>query len=198
MPRHEADHLCPPWIGRFLAFNPPRRLLYSPRALLSGLVSEGMIVLEPGPGMGFFTLDLARLAGPSGRVVAVDVQPKMLDGLRRRAARAGLLDRLELRLVKAGSLGVSDLTGRVGFALAFAMAHEVPEIEKFWAEIATVLAPGGRLLFSEPSWHVAEEFFHRELRAALASGLRMESRPVIPISRSVLLVKDDGKDSPVP
>jgi ubiquinone/menaquinone biosynthesis C-methylase UbiE len=47
-----------------------------------------MTVLEPGPGMGAFTLELARLVGSSGRVVAVDVQSKMLDGLKRRAKRA--------------------------------------------------------------------------------------------------------------
>ena len=49
-----------------------------------------MTVLEPGPGMGFFTLELARIVGPEGRVVAVDVQPKMVEGLQKRARRAGL------------------------------------------------------------------------------------------------------------
>jgi len=189
MPRHKADHLCPPWIGRFLAFNPPRKLLYSPRTLLAGLVSEGMTVLEPGPGMGFFTLELAHLVGPTGRIIAVDVQPKMLEGLRRRAERAGLVSRLDLRLVEASSLGLDDLAGEVDFALAFAMAHEVPDSGKFFSEIAASLRPGGKLLFSEPIWHVAADFFDRELQAAVASGLVVEGRPVIPISRGALLRK---------
>jgi tRNA A58 N-methylase Trm61 len=34
-----------------------------------------MTVLEPGPGMGFFTLDRARLVGLTGRVVAIELQP---------------------------------------------------------------------------------------------------------------------------
>ncbi|HKN08101.1 MAG TPA: methyltransferase type 11, partial [Pseudomonadota bacterium] len=42
--------------------------------------------------MGFFTLELARLVGPEGRVIAVDLQPQMIAGLRRRAERAGLID----------------------------------------------------------------------------------------------------------
>ena len=188
-PRHAADHLCPPWIGRFLAFNPLRRLLYAPGSLLADLVAEGMTVLEPGPGMGFFTLDLARLVGPTGRVVAVDVQPKMLETLRRRAVRAGLSDRLDLRVAYGSTMGVNDLAGRVGFALAFAMVHEVPDAGRFFGEISAALSPGGRLLFAEPSWHVAEEFFQRELDAALAAGLDIEGRPRIPISRSVLLRK---------
>jgi ubiquinone/menaquinone biosynthesis C-methylase UbiE len=37
-----------------------------------------MTVLEPGPGMGFFTLELARRVGAPGRVIAVDIQPKMI------------------------------------------------------------------------------------------------------------------------
>lgn len=149
-----------------------------------------MTVLEPGPGMGFFTMDLARLVGPAGHVVAVDVQPKMLEMLRRRAARAGLLDRLDLRVVQGDTLGVNDLAGKVGFALAFAMVHEVPDAGRFFAEIAAALSPGGCVLFSEPSWHVAGEFFQRELEGAQAAGLRVESRPRIPISRSALLRKE--------
>ena len=38
-----------------------------------------MTVLEVGPGMGFFTLDIASKVGKSGKVIAVDVQSKMLD-----------------------------------------------------------------------------------------------------------------------
>ena len=168
---------------------PSAKAALRPGSLLANLVAEGMTVLEPGPGMGFFTLDLARLVGPTGRVVAVDVQPKMLETLRRRAVRAGLLDRLDLRAVRGNTLGVSDLAGKVGFALAFAMVHEVPDAGRFFSEISAALSPGGRLLFSEPSWHVAEEFFQRELDAALAAGLSVESRPRIPISRSILLRK---------
>jgi len=50
-----------------------------------------MTVLEPGPGMGFFPLEALQMVGSNGRVVAVDVQPKMLEVLRRRARRAGFL-----------------------------------------------------------------------------------------------------------
>ena len=84
-----AHRVCPWWIGYFLA-SPLRKLRQDPHAVLSPFVREGMVVLEPGPGMGFFTLELARLVGPRGRVVAVDVQARMLSGLRRRARRAKL------------------------------------------------------------------------------------------------------------
>jgi ubiquinone/menaquinone biosynthesis C-methylase UbiE len=139
--------------------------------------------------MGFFTLDLARMVAPKGRVVALDVQPKMLEVLKRRAQRAGVLDRIELRLITADGLGIKDMNGKVDFFLAFAMVHEVPDPRKFFEEAFASLKKGGRLLFSEPSGHIDAEQFSRELDMATALGLRVESRPKIHMSRSALLVK---------
>ncbi len=47
--------VCPWWIGYLLA-SPLRRFAHDPRAILAPVVGEGMIVVEPGPGMGFFTV----------------------------------------------------------------------------------------------------------------------------------------------
>ena len=109
--------VCPWWLGYFL-ISPLRRIGQQPRNILLPYVDEGHTVLEPGAGMGFFTLELARLVGPSGRVIALDVQPKMLKALKRRARKAGLLDRIDARLVAPNSLGARDLSGSVDFTLA--------------------------------------------------------------------------------
>jgi ubiquinone/menaquinone biosynthesis C-methylase UbiE len=69
----------------YLLLNPVRKLLENPDKILGRFVREGMIVLEPGCGMGYFTLSLARMVGPEGRVVAVGIEPKMLSMLARRA-----------------------------------------------------------------------------------------------------------------
>src|SRR5512146_2182493 len=116
--RDTMKHMvCPWWLGYLLA-TPLRRLVQDPATILAPLVREGMTVLEPGPGMGFFTLEAARRVGPRGRVVAVDLQPRMLAGLRRRAVRAGLDTRIETREARADSLGVQDLAGKVDVCLA--------------------------------------------------------------------------------
>ena len=57
---------------------------------------EALFVLEPGPGMGFFTLELARLVGQTGKVIAVDLQQQMLDVLKRRAEKAGVAERIKV------------------------------------------------------------------------------------------------------
>jgi SAM-dependent methyltransferase len=139
--------------------------------------------------MGFFTLELARLVGPTGRVVAVDIQPRMLDGLRRRAVKAGLADRLTTQLVQPDSLSVSDLAGQVDFVLAFALVHELPNARTFFADAAASLRPGGALLLAEPTGHVSADAFEDELRAAAAAGLAVQERPSIRSSRTALLIK---------
>ena len=189
MAHEQADHVCPPWLGYFVLANPLRRLLYTAKSILGPYLAEGMTVLEPGPGMGFFTLEAAQLVGPKGRVVAVDIQSKMLEVLRRRAQRAGLLERLDIRLIQDNDLGIKDLKGKVDFVLAFAMVHEVPDPGKFFSETAASLKPGGRMLFAEPSGHVSEVNFASSIVLAQEAGLRPESLPAIRWSRAALLVK---------
>ncbi len=165
-----AERVCPWWLGFWLA-SPLRKLMLNPRAVVQPFVTSGMIVLEPGPGMGFFTLPLARLVAPGGRVVAVDIQQKMLDGLKRRARRAGLQEQVEPRLARPSGMGVESLQGKVDFALVFAMVHEVPDAARFFREIAAALKPGGQLLFCEPAGHVTESMFAESLRLAQEAGL---------------------------
>jgi len=180
------QHVFPWWLG-FLLVSPLRRLWQDPRKVLAPYVREGMTVLEPGPGMGFFTLELARLVGPSGRVVAVDIQPRMLTALRRRAARAGLSKRLDTRLVSANTLGLADLDGAVGFTLAFGVVHELPAVAPFFAEVAKASKEGAGLLFAEPASQVKTSDFEAELQAATGAGFELAGRPSIPRSRAAFL-----------
>jgi len=84
------EHVCPWWVGYLLA-SPVRRLLFSPEKVLAPYVREGMTVLEPGPGDGLLYTPLSTHGRRFRRVMALDIQPKMLNVLRRRAAKADLL-----------------------------------------------------------------------------------------------------------
>jgi len=186
-----AQRVCPWWIGYLLA-SPIRRLSQKPEEIMRPYVWSGMTVLEPGPGMGFFTIPLAQMIGESGRVIAVDIQPRMLATLRRRAAKEGLAQRIETRLALPDSLGVADLAGSVDLVLAFAVVHEMPSAEEFFHEVGGTLKPGGRALFVEPAGHVKEERFAEELAAARACGLVEAERLQVPRSHAALLLKQRG------
>jgi len=183
-----SQPVCPWWFG-YLLLLPLRRIRQDPRKLLGALVREGMTVLEPGPGMGYFTLDVARMVGATGRVVAADVQERMLKTLRRRARKAGLQDRIDIRQVEADRLGVDDLDGRVDLVLAIFVVHEMPEAGAFFAEAHRALAPGGRLLFAEPMRHVSKEAFEASLGAAARAGFSTEGEVPFPGARAVVLAR---------
>ena len=64
---------------------PDRELWQKPDQVMDAIgVAEGSRVAELGAAGGWFTLQLAERVGPNGRVYAEDIQPAMLDGIRRR------------------------------------------------------------------------------------------------------------------
>lgn len=180
-----TTHTCPWWVG-WLLVTPLRRLKEDPSKILRPYVREGMLVLEPGPAMGFFTLELARRVGPEGHVVAIDLQPRMLATLRRRAQRAGLAERIETRCCGQDDLGVDDLSGRVDFALLFHMVHEVSDQLGFFRSVHAALKLNGTALFVEPRGHVKAEAFHASVRLAVEQGFEI-AEPVQGRSPRILL-----------
>lgn len=184
----KQHRVCPWWLGYVLA-SPLRGLFENPNQIVEPYVRGGMTVLEPGPGMGFFTLPLARLVGPKGRVVAVEVQPRMLAGLKKRLAKAGLLERVDARLVRPESMQISDLAGTVDCVMALAVVHEMPSARDFFKETAAALKKSGRILLAEPTGHVTPADFEEELSLAAEAGLTLVERPVIRRSRAALLGK---------
>lgn len=183
-----TPHVCPWLLGYWLA-SPLRRWWLKPQDIVGPFVKEGQIVLEPGPGMGFFTLDLARLVGTSGRVIAVDIQPKMLEGLKRRAAKAGYLDRIDARLASAESLGIGEYAGAIDFTLACATVHEFPAPRGFFQQAAIASKKDAKLLLIEPKGHVKEPAFESEVQAAIAAGFQLVDRPMIRSNHAALLKK---------
>lgn len=169
------QHVCPWWMG-YVLLNPLRKLTESPRKLLSPYVKPGMTIVEPGSGMGFFTLPLAQMVGLKGRVVAVDVQTKMLAGLERRAAKAGVPPVIETRLCAGDSMGLDDMAGVVDFIPALHVVHELPDAQVFFIESFRALKLGGALLFVEPKGHVKPGDFEQSLAMAEAAGFAVSEQ----------------------
>ncbi len=183
--------VCPWWLGYSL-LTPFRRWIQrqDPAKMLSPYVTSGMTVLEPGPGMGYLTLDLAKLVGEQGRVIAVDLQAKMLERLEKRAQKAGLAKRIEFRQAKSGAeLGIEDIRVRADFMVVFYMAHEVADQERFFKDLFQAGKPGCKLLLVEPPFHVKKKDFEVTLQKAQSCGFQLAERLSIPSSYSALLVK---------
>jgi SAM-dependent methyltransferase len=153
-----APHVCPYWIG-YLLISPLRRFFENPVKILSPHVKPGMKVLELGCAMGYFTLPLARMVGSTGKVVSLDIQERMLEKVKKRAGRAGVLDRLELVHCGEDDLGLAPWEGALDFAAALHQVHGA-------------LKPGARLLIVEPAGHVKEADFEETVAAAGDAGFR--------------------------
>jgi len=97
--------------------------------MLSPYVQTGDTAIDIGPGMGYFTIPMAKLVEPTGHVVAIDVQAKMLSALVRRTNKWGVSERITPYLAKADSLGSHP---KADFILAFYMVHEVRDKERFF------------------------------------------------------------------
>jgi len=162
-------HVCPWWMGYLIA-SPLRKLGENPEEILGPLVGPGMTAVDFGSAMGFFSLPLARLVGDQGRVVCVDLQPRMLSTLQKRARRKGLDQIIETRECSKDDLGVDDLSGQADLALAVHVVHEVPYPRRFLTTCRRVLKSGGRLLLIEPKGHVTNQEFQATEDLALDVG----------------------------
>ena len=179
----DSSFVCPWWMV-YSFDNPLRKLVQPPDRLLGDLVAPGDHCLDIGCGIGYFSIPLARLVGPSGSVTAVDVQQKMLDGLMRRARRHGLDGAIAARLVSDRDW---DVPGRYDFVLAFWMVHEVPERDEFLGTLRRVIKESGRVLLVEPRLHVSRSDFEQTLGRARSAGFRVAQGPKLFASMSAIL-----------
>jgi len=161
-----------------------RRWFQNPRRLLGPYLKEGMTVLDFGCGPGFFTLDIARLVGPAGRVIAVDLQEGMLQKLRAKIQGTELEARITLHQCEQSRIGVAQ---KVAFALAFYALHELPDQRAFFKEVRRMLAPRGLLLVVEPPFRVSRVEFEETLRTAHSAGFTIADRPLVLFSKAALL-----------
>jgi SAM-dependent methyltransferase len=107
-----------------------------------GKVRRGERVVDCGSGAGADALIAARLVGPTGRVVGVDMTPTMVSKARANAAEAGLAN-VDFREGLLEDLPVDDRWADV--VMSNGVLNLVPDKAAALAEIYRVLRPGGRL-----------------------------------------------------
>ncbi len=176
-----------PWWFLFTFDNPFRKIYQDPFTILTPYLKNGDTAVDLGCGMGYFSIPMAELVGDRGKVIAVDLQERMLAGLRGRAEKAKLLERIKTHRCTQNQIGISE---EVDFILAFWMVHEVHNSRSFLEQIRVMLKAGGRLLIAEPYIHVSRNKF-REIESQLnEAGFSILGSPAIGFSRSILVEKD--------
>jgi ubiquinone/menaquinone biosynthesis C-methylase UbiE len=160
-----------------------RRLHQRPRKFLGELVKPGMTTADIGCGLGFYTVEMARMVGEEGRVTAVDFQPEMLTITERKVRKAGVYERVEIVQCSQDDLVV---TGRFDFVLSMWVSHEVEDRERFFRQIRGILKPGGKFLLAEPKFHVSKELYTKICDGAKGAGLRTIFEPWVGGSRAAL------------
>jgi ubiquinone/menaquinone biosynthesis C-methylase UbiE len=179
------NHVCPVERAGSLDLS-IRRWFQNPQKILAPYITKGMKVLDFGCGPGFFTIDLAKMVGESGQVIAADLQEGMIDRLRKKIQGTDLQDRIILHKCDANRIGWSKT---VDFVLAFYILHEVPNQESFFNEIEKILKSKGEVLLVEPPFHVSKSAFEATIRKAQNAGFRLGERPKVLLSKTALLKK---------
>lgn len=119
----------------FLLRNPLRRFILSPAELVRRLEPEATDrILELGPGPGYFSVAAAR-AVPAGQLVLVDLQPAMLEKVRRRLTRSRIANASCLA-ADARDLPLADAS--IDAAFLVAVLGEVPNPNRALLELYRV------------------------------------------------------------
>jgi len=135
-------HEAAPWLER-----PDRIAQEKPDQLVEALrIKPGQVVADIGAGTGYLSRRIAAKVGLQGRVLAVDIQPEMLDQL----------------VTRMSSLGISNVTsvlgtvmdpklspGSVDLVLMADVYHEFEYPREMMESLCRSLKPGGRVAFVE-------------------------------------------------
>lgn len=161
-----------PYALAWMVDNPLRRR-YMGQVLDRIGIQPGERVLELGPGPGAFTVGAARLAGPEGSLVAVDIQPEMIAAVEKRVQEVGLAN-VETHVASAYELPLKDES--VDRAFLVTVLPEIPDRERALAELFRVLKPAGILSIAEEFLDPDYPLAHTTIAWAQTAGFELAER----------------------
>jgi ubiquinone/menaquinone biosynthesis C-methylase UbiE len=144
-----------------------------------------MTVADIGCGLGCYSVEMAKLVGEKGRVLAMDFQAEMLKRTEKKAKKAGLSDRITLVQCAQDNIEFSE---PVDFVLTMFVTHEVPDRLRLFGQIRKILKQSGLWLLAEPKFHVRQPLYETICDQAESVGFRKVGEPLISSARTALFV----------
>lgn len=139
---HVMGHLGAGWLER-----PEREQEEEPTKLLESLkLKPGDVVCDLGAGSGYMSFRMSKIVGPTGKVLAVDIQPEMLAIMRRRIREQKITN---VELIRGTEMDPKLPEGQVDLILMVDVYHEFSHPWEMTQKMVRALKPGGRLAFVE-------------------------------------------------
>jgi predicted methyltransferase len=146
-----------------------------PQLLIDALeIEPGQTIADLGAGSGYYSFRIAPLVGPTGRVLAIDIQPAMLEVIAQRASRERIAN---ITTVRASVRDPNLAPGSVDLLFMVDVYHELEYPYEVMTKVRAALKPGGRVALIEyraedpqvaikPVHKMSERQVRRELEAA--------------------------------
>ena len=125
-------------------------------------LQDGTVVADIGAGSGAFTVPFAKAVGPTGRVLAVEIWPELLDFIRAKTEKSGV-NNVDTILCTPDDPNLP--VGQVDIAYFHDVFHNVPDRQAYLKRLTTYLKPNGRIAIVEQEyddpiakkWDVSED-----------------------------------------
>ena len=182
-------------IPQFLANaidNPFRRRIQPPveTAVRHG-IRPGMTVLDVGPGNGTYTLGAAEIVGEQGKVIAIDIEPKMIERVQNRITQMGVKN-IEPRIADVYALPFEN--DYFDLIYMITVIGEIPDTDRALQEFHRVLSPSGTLVFSEiildPDYPLADTL----VRKSSANNFQLKKKIGNFFHYTLIFEKDHAKN----
>src|SRR5216683_1038168 len=124
-------------------------------------LGTGELGLDLGAGTADLSIAVIQRSGPGTRMLGMDITPEMLEEGRRKLARMGLQDQIELRVGDAEHIDLPD-NSVDGCCSAFTVRN-LSDIRQGFCEMLRVVRPGGRVVcleISHPPGKIFGSLFH--------------------------------------
>jgi ubiquinone/menaquinone biosynthesis C-methylase UbiE len=131
-------------------------------------IQPGMVIADIGSGSGVFTRPFAKAVGPTGKAIAVDIDPALLSYVSESAAKQGIKN-IETHLAPIDDAKLSGPI--VDVAFFHDVLHHIEHRELYMKNLAQYIKPGGRIVIIENAAHPGHAMSPDDPNAAMHQAM---------------------------